>query len=203
MHVRVGGSRPSVLLIMTSYLRPSIPTRRRSTDDQRLSILFIFTTRKFRGQISQNCRAPADFSLRKLTSLAAAAGTPKCESSSLSSLQTSISLTRTIRLVVTKSLLDALPPNPANIVFGRTLRQGELTSKSQPSNGFRISSPDFVTRPSHSEYTFPRPWRSPVRTTGRWSFVASMLRHQWQCRNGGVQGGAMSCVFRQAIQHWR
>src|SRR6266566_2096781 len=178
MNVRVSGSRPSVLLIMISYLRPSIPTRRRSNDDQRLSILFIFTTRKFRGQISQNCRAPADFSLRKRTSLAAAAGTPKGESSSLSSLQTSISLTRTIRSVVTKSLLDALPPNPAHTALGRTLPQGDLTSKSQPSKVFSSASPDFVIRPPHSEYTFPRPSRSPARTTGRWSFVASILRHQ-------------------------
>src|SRR5712692_1871908 len=161
MSVRVSGSRPSVLKIVIAYRRASVPTARIPNHDQRRSSRFILTTRRLPGQISQNCRAPPDLSRLRWTSLAAAAGTPSGDNSSLISLHTSMSRTSTIRSDVTYNLLELFPSNPAKTTFGSTLRHGELTSTSHPSAVLRSSSPDLWIRPPHSEYTVPNPSKSP------------------------------------------
>src|SRR5437588_9094957 len=122
MRVRVSGSRPLVFQIVIAYCFPSPESRRKSNHDQRRSILFFLITRSLRGRISQNCRAPTDFNSLRWISLAAAEGIPKGVSSPLTSLQTSMSRTKTILLVVTLSLLEAAPPNPAKTVFGKIRR---------------------------------------------------------------------------------
>src|SRR2546428_14139375 len=77
-----------------------------------------------------------------------------------------MSRTRTIRLFVTKSLLEACPPNPENIIFGRILRQGDETFASHPVVAFKISSPDSVISPPASEYTLPKRSKPPARAIG-------------------------------------
>src|SRR5207302_5960829 len=134
------------------------------------------------------------------TPLAAAAGIPNGDISSLISLHVLISRINTTRSVVTYSLLEALPSNPAKMIFGRIFRHGELMSMSQPSPTLRILSPEFVTRTPPSEYTDPKPPRSPTRTTSSLDTVGPISWHQKQRWNGRVEGVAISCYFRQEIQ---
>src|SRR6266571_5919962 len=157
MRIRVSRSGPSVFQSVTAYCLPSVPTRRRSSQDRRRSKLFFFTTRKSRGRISQYWRTPRDLSCLSRASFAAAVGRPKGVSSPLSSLQISISRTKTSLFVVTNSLLEACPPNPAKIILGRNRRQGEQTSASQPVANLSRSSSDFVMSPPVSEYILPKP----------------------------------------------
>src|SRR6266571_6805080 len=151
MRSRVPWSGPSVFQSVTAYCFPSVPTRRRSIQDCRRPKLLFFTTRKSFGRSSQYCRTPRDLSFLSRTSFAAAVGRPKGVSSPLSSLQGSISRTSTILLFVTKSLRDACPPNPENMILGRNLRQGDDTFASHPVVTLKISSPASVISPPASE----------------------------------------------------
>ena len=180
MSVKVSGSSPSVFQTVIAYWSPSLPSRRKFSQDHRRSIRFFLATRSSCGQISQNCRAPDAFSSLRRLSFAAAVGRPNGVNSPFSCLQASMSRTSTIRCVVIYSLLDVFPPNPEKTVLGRILRQGEITSKSQPSTTLRISSPERVIRFPSEEYTLLKPSKSPARTTEWELSVDSKSGHQEQ-----------------------
>ncbi len=174
--------------------------RRRLTQDRGRSKLFFFTTRRSRGRISQYCRAPTDFSFLSCASFAAAVGRPSGVSSPFSSLQESMSRTSTILLFVTKSLLDACPPNPAKVILGRNLRQGDEIFASHPVVALKIASPDSVIRPPASEYTLPKPSRSPARTIGYALPPDSISRHQQQRWDRRIKRVDEPCPVGQLIQ---
>src|SRR2546427_12157140 len=85
-------------------------------------------------------------------------------------------------------------------MFGRIFRHGELTSMSQPSPTLRIVSPGFVIKAPSSEYTLPRPARSPTCTTSSMAAAELISWHQEQCWNRREQRVYHKCSFRKNIQ---
>src|SRR2546430_4291001 len=173
---------------------------RRLTQERGRSRLLRFTTRRLRGRISQYCRAPRDFAFLSRASFAAAVGRPNGVSSPLSSLQGSMSRTNTILLFVTKSLLEARPPNPGNMILGRNLRHGDDTFASHPVVTFRISSPDSGISPPASEYILAKPSRSPTLTIGCAFPPGSISRHQQQRWDRRIKRVFESCQISEDIQ---
>src|SRR2546425_12930073 len=85
-------------------------------------------------------------------------------------------------------------------MFGRIFRHGELTSMSQPSPTLRIVSPGFVIKAPSSEYTLPRPARSPTCTTSSMAAAELISWHQEQCWNRRGPRVSISFNFRQKNQ---
>src|SRR2546427_11689601 len=88
-------------------------------------------------------------------------------------------------------------------MFGRIFRHGELTSMSQPSPTLRIVSPGFVIKAPSSEYTLPRPARSPTCTTSSMAAAELISWHQEQCWNRRGQGVTILSSFRQENQQFK